>query len=78
MVALTSDTLPKLRQFTSQVNILHKKTNFATIVKDRSVLELFQLSNGELFFFLACLQHPQTLFHVRNLKIAEFNIAEAN
>ena len=32
------------------------KNNFATYVNDLSVLKLFQLSNGDIFFCVACLQ----------------------
>ena len=45
-------TLPKLRTSTCQINIffLQKINNFATIVNERSVLKLFQLSHEDLFF----------------------------
>ena len=37
-------------QTLTQYKFLHVKNNFATVVNDLSVLKLFQLSNGDLFF----------------------------
>ena len=34
--------------------------SFATTVHGLSVLQMFHLSNGDLLFFVACLQHLQS------------------
>ena len=44
---------------------LRGKNKFVTFVKNLSVLKLFPLSDGD-FFFVACLQHLQTLRLVRD------------
>ena len=45
----------------TKYEFLQVKNNFATIVNELSVLKLFQLSNVDFLFSVACLHHLQNV-----------------
>ena len=59
---------PALTLSFTNLIFLQVNNSFATIVNGPSVLKLFQLSNGDIFVFVACLQH---IYKVRKSRITK-------
>ena len=62
---------PALTSSFTKYNIIQVKNNFLTILNGPSVLKLFQLSNGDFFICVACLQHLQIVRKPRMTKLGQ-------